>query len=68
MRITMAFTDSNANFLRVVSKATGSTMTDLCNRIIQEYRTNNPEVYDTAIAAQKAIDALTKPAAQEGEV
>ena len=48
MRINMAFTPSNYNFIKVLARATGRTMTEFANIIIQAYRNEHPEFMDQA--------------------
>lgn len=47
-RINMAFTPENHEFIKVMSKATGRTMTELTNDVIEAYRTEHPEFMDKA--------------------
>ena len=47
-RINMAFTTENHDFIKVMSKATGRTMTERCNAIITAYRTEHPEFMEKA--------------------
>lgn len=48
VRINMAFTPSNHEFLKVLSKATGRTMTEFCNLVIEAYRNEHPEMLEQA--------------------
>ena len=48
IRINMAFTPSNHEFIKVMSKATGRTMTELTNQVIEEYRNEHPEFMEKA--------------------
>ena len=43
IRINMAFTPSNHEFIKVMAKATGRTMTEFANDIITAYRSEHPE-------------------------
>lgn len=55
-RINMAFTPENHQFIKVMSKISGMTMTQFCNLCIQRYRTEHPEVYDKA---KEILDSIT---------
>ena len=48
IRINMAFTPSNHEFIKVMSKATGRTMTELTNQVIEAYRNEHPEFMEKA--------------------
>ena len=48
IRINMAFTPSNHEFIKVMSKATGLTMTELTNQVIEAYRNEHPEFMEKA--------------------
>lgn len=56
-RMNMAFTPDNYEFIAVVSKVTGKTMTAFVNSIIAEYREANPDIYEKAKAV---IDLVNK--------
>ena len=45
----MAFTPENYEFVRVISKASGRTMTVFVNQIIEAYRAENPELMEQAL-------------------
>ena len=47
-RINMAFTPENHEFIKVMSKATGRTMTELTNDVISAYRNEHPEFMEKA--------------------
>lgn len=47
-RINMAFTPENHEFIKVMAKATGHTMTEMCNNIITAYRSEHPEFMEKA--------------------
>lgn len=47
-RINMAFTPSNHAFIKIMAKATGRTMTEMTNDIIQAYRDEHPEFMEQA--------------------
>ena len=48
VRINMAFTPSNYNFIKVMARATGRTMTEFANLIIAAYRNEHPEFMEQA--------------------
>ena len=54
-RINMAFTDENYEFLRLVAGATGQTMTEFANAIIDGYRRDHMEIMRKA---QETITAI----------
>lgn len=43
IRINMAFTPANHEFIKVLARATGRTMTELTNQVIAAYRNEHPE-------------------------
>lgn len=43
IRINMAFTPDNHEFIKILAKATGRTMTQLTNQVIEAYRNEHPE-------------------------
>lgn len=48
IRINMAFTPSNHEFIKVLAKATGRTMTEFTNLVIEAYRNEHPEFLEQA--------------------
>jgi hypothetical protein len=48
IRINMAFTPSNHEFIKVLARATGRTMTDFTNLVIEAYRNEHPELMEQA--------------------
>lgn len=50
LRINMAFSPSNYEFLHVMSKASGKTLTKMCNMIVSAYRNEHPELLEHAQA------------------
>lgn len=50
VRINMAFTPSNHDFICVMSKINGMTLTAYCNAIVEEYRKEHSDLYDQAKA------------------
>ena len=51
----MAFTPDNHEFIRVMSRITGKTMTEFTNFVIERYRAEHPEQFEQAKAI---IDTL----------
>ena len=45
-RINMAFTHDNHEFIKVVSRGVGMTMTEFTNFVISRYRAEHPETYE----------------------
>ena len=58
-RINMAFTPSNYEFLQIMSKATGNTMTKFCNLIIKAYQAEHPEFMEKAKAFLEVINSAS---------
>jgi enhancing lycopene biosynthesis protein 2 len=50
IRINMAFTPDNHQFIKVMAKISGKTMTEFTNLVIERYRTEHPELYEQAKA------------------
>lgn len=50
VRINMAFTPDNHEFIKVMASVTGKTMTEFANLIVERYRTEHPELYTEAKA------------------
>lgn len=48
VRINCAFSPSNHEFIKIMSKATGRTMTEMVNDIIKAYRDEHPEFMEQA--------------------
>lgn len=55
IRINMAFTPENHEFIKVTARATGKTMTEFTNLVIERYRTEHPEIFEKA---KELIDSL----------
>lgn len=55
VRINMAFTPENHEYIKVMAKVTGKTMTEFANLAIERYRTEHPDLYEKAKAI---IDSL----------
>lgn len=55
IRINMAFTPDNHEFIKVMAKITGKTMTEFTNYVVEQYRTEHPELF---AKAKEIIDQL----------
>lgn len=55
VRINMAFTPENYEFVRVIARVKGMTMTAFTNQILEQYREEHSELMEQA---QKFIDSL----------
>ena len=55
-RINMAFTPENHEYITVMARLTGKSMTEFCNLVIQKYREANPDIYEKAKSVLDAID------------
>lgn len=49
-RINLAFSGPNYDFVRVMSRIKGQTLTSFVNWIIDEYRAEHPDLYEKALA------------------
>ncbi len=52
-RINMAFTPDNHDFIKIMARVTGKTMTEFTNLVIERYRGEHPELY---LRAKALID------------
>ena len=50
LRINMAFTPDNHQFIKTMSKIHGKSMTEYANMVIEKYRQEHPEIYEQAKA------------------
>lgn len=48
-RINLAFTPTNYDFVRIVSRIRGESLTAFTNWIIEQYRTEHPDLYKGAL-------------------
>lgn len=48
VRINMAFTPDNHEFVKVMAKISGQTMTEFTNYVIAQYRQEHPEIFEQA--------------------
>ena len=60
-RINMAFTPENHEYIKVMARLTGKTMTEYCNLCIEQHRQQHPELF----AQAKTIIAGLAPAEDE---
>ena len=58
-RINMAFSVSNYQFIRVMARATGRTMTEFTNAIIAAYQREHPELMAQAQALLDTVNSET---------
>ena len=47
-RINMAFTPENHEYVKIMARATGKSMTEFTNLVIERYRTEHPELIEKA--------------------
>ena len=57
VRINMAFTPDNHEFIRVMAKASGHSMTEFTNMVIAAYRKEHPEIMAQANAFLDTINS-----------
>lgn len=57
-RINMAFTEENYEMIRIMSSATGQTMTAFVNQVLEAYNDLHP---DYMIQALNLIEKIKKP-------
>lgn len=50
VRINMAFTPENHEFIKIMAKISGKTMTEFANLVVERYRDEHPEIYEQAKA------------------
>ena len=50
IRINMAFTPANHDFIKTMARVSGKTMTEYANLVIEKYRQEHPEKYEQAKA------------------
>ena len=50
IRINMAFTPENHEFIKVMATISVKTMTEFANLVIERYRTEHPEIFEQAKA------------------
>lgn len=47
-RINMAFTTDNHQFIKVMARITGQSMTEFLNFVVEQYRKDHPEIFEQA--------------------
>ena len=57
VRINMAFTPDNYEFIKVMAKASGRTMTEFTNLVIAAYQREHPEIMQQAQAFLDTINS-----------
>lgn len=55
VRINMAFTPENHEFIKIMAGITGQTMTEFANTVIERYRQEHPEQYEKAKEIKKSL-------------
>ena len=50
IRINMAFTPENHEFIKIMAKISGKTMTEFANLVVERYRNEHPDLYEQANA------------------
>ena len=50
VRINMAFTPDNHEFVKIMARISGQTMTEFTNHVIEQYRAEHPEIFEQAKA------------------
>lgn len=58
VRINMAFWTENYCFIEAGARAYGMTMTKFCNKVLESYRADHPEVQAKADEAKKNAESL----------
>ncbi len=57
VRINLAFTPSNHEFIKVMAKASGRTMTEFTNLVIAAYQREHPEIMEQAQAFLDTVNS-----------
>ena len=57
VRINMAFTPGNHEFIRVMAKASGKSMTEFTNLVVAAYQREHPELMEQANAFLNTINS-----------
>ena len=55
LRINMAFTDENYDFIETLARVRGQTLTDFVNDLIAKARRENADLYNKALEFRNAI-------------
>lgn len=64
-RVNFAFSSTNYEYIKIMSRMTGKSMTEFMNDCIAEHRENHPELYEQAKAILAALDSSKGGAADE---
>lgn len=56
VRVNLALTEGNKDFIETLSKMTGQSMTKYLNYVLDQYRTKNSKLYDMAKEMQAYIE------------
>lgn len=67
IRINMAFTPDNHEFITVMARASGRTMTEFTNQVIEAYRNEHPEFMEQARGFLEFIKSGAFSAPKENE-
>lgn len=57
VRINCAFTPSNHQFIKVMARATGQTMTEFVNFVVDAYQREHPEIMEQAAAFLDVVNS-----------
>lgn len=57
-RINMAFTPENHEFIRIMAKATGMTITQFTNMVFQKYREEHQDLYEKAKQLREQVGSF----------
>jgi hypothetical protein len=56
VRINMAFTPENHEFISIMARIMGKTKTEFANIVIERYRTEHPEIYEQAKEIKRSVE------------
>lgn len=57
-RINFAFSGDNYDYIKIMARASGKTMTEFINLVISRYREEHPDIYEQAKAIAKQLEGL----------
>ncbi len=55
VRINMAFTPDNHDYIKTMARISGHTMTEFVNIVIERYRTEHPELWEKALEIKNSL-------------
>jgi len=67
LRINMAFTPDNHEFIAVMAKASGRSMTEFTNLVIEAYRREHPEILAQARSFLETVNSGAFSVLSDGE-